>query len=412
MFRSFHQSMSLFQSFDMISQAAGVEAVVNPEGEYTFQAVLLGMKKGRLSLIAKHLNVQSVTALKNVIPEGIPVCLVLNGRGIMHKKLSDEARDPEIIVQEMLPNTKAGDFYIQQLESEKSIFASIARKTSSDELLKRLKEEDIQVINCSFGPFIIHWLLPLLPDFLRHIPVNGFVLEREEHSIKDFVTIPAATSSVLEIGDDTIDSALALAYAAAFQQLLPGVDPLKAEITSVASEKDEFISKKRFKLFGLGLLGVCFFILLVNFLFFTYLSDRNQELVSRQATFQGMEFRYLELEKNVREKETFLKNAGWLIPSRATLLSDRIGASVPASVKLTELLIYPLDPKESRALKKNVFNGEAVRIAGRCSRPTELNPWLRKMDLLSGVAEANVSSYLYDAREGQGNFIITLRLKN
>lgn len=397
--------------FTSVEMAAGVEVVFLGEEKISYNLVLLSLKKGLLTIHDVKEKIDSLEQLREAVPTGVPVSLVINGRGIMHRKFSTEDSSEEKVLQTMLPNAKPADFYFQVLENGSQSFASIARKSVADALLNHFRAAQLQVICCSLGPFSATCLLPMLSNINGFLALGGFHLTIKENDITDFSSTAENTGSVLEIGNERVNSALALAYAAAFQVLVPGVNPVSALINYVDAERSEFKNARTFKLMGWGILIFCLGILLINFICFTYLSEKNNLLLSKQASYQGMTSVLASLEKDVGEKEDFLRNAGWLLPSRTTLLSDRIGASVPVSVKLTALTIYPMDEKQSRTLKKEVFNTSIVKIEGACSRPTDLNPWLSRMDVLPGISDANVTSYLYDTKERHGNFIITLHLR-
>jgi hypothetical protein len=118
------------------------------------------------------------------------------------------------------------------------------------------------------------------------------------------------------------------------------------------------------------------------------------------------------LSKEVKEKEAFLSGAGWLQSSSACYYADRIAATVPPSVKLTELSINPLDEKKSKEEKKQLFSTGSILIKGDCSRPTELNEWLDQIKLIDKINKARLVNYFYDNKENKGSFSIEIETEN
>lgn len=395
-----------------VKRIAGVEAILNSDGKIMFNMVVLSIKKGIITIEKKIFGVEGLDDFVTQIPEGIAISLVLNGRGILHKKFNNlHEGEYTKVIQEILPNANVEDFYLQQFINDSGNFVSIARKNVIDNLLSQLKERKQNIINLALGPFTVNFIIPLL-EIKEAISLPNFILQFNKNEIKEIKTnnLPV-TEKELFLGKEKLEINLLIAYSSALQMLLPSVESVCADIDSVVQEKEEFVQKNIFKVAGWGVLIAFLMLLMVNFFLFSYFSSESQQLLSKESISRSMITKMESLQKDVKEKESFLSNAGWLQSSKASFYSDRIAASVPTSIRLTELRVNPINEKQSRQEKKNVFETNTLRIAGICNKPTELNPWINKIKEIEGVKIAEIENYTFDNKEREGHFKIVIQIK-
>jgi hypothetical protein len=250
--------------------------------------------------------------------------------------------------------------------------------------------------------------------FIHNISETGFEFSGHtvvfDHSgvIVDYhFQLTEERKNVVQVDTEKVDEDFLVAYAAAFSLLIQDnqVDPF---IERVQEGKVEFINKLLFTKLSWTVLGVLLLALMINVILFTSFSSENNELIQKETKYSSMFSEMETLSKEVKEKENFLWEAGWLQSSQATYFADRIAATVPASVRLTELSINPLDERKSKEIKKELFNTNIIFIKGNCTRPTELNEWLDKIKLIDKITKARLVNYFYDNKENIGSFSLEI----
>lgn len=402
------------EKLNKISRAAGVEITLLPDNQYRISVVVLSLQKKSI-VVEKKEQLTSLDSLKEIVSKEIPLYLVLNGRGILHKKISEASLEQVALVQSVLPNAKAQDFYVQHIISEKSSLVSLVRKESADPILDLFANASLYCTGFSLGGAVVVPVLPLLAvnNNLSSFTWAEHHLEMDlSATVTDYKFYGSSVErKIFQLDTEKLEDQYLVSYAAAFG-MLTGQDPVPVFVSKVQHNNEEFTNKQVFKKISWAVLGFFLALLMLNFLFFTNLSSRNNELVQRESKYSSMLNEMEQLSREVKEKEAFLSGAGWLQSSSASYYADRIAATVPASVKLTELSINPLDEKKSKEEKKQLFATDAILIKGECTRPTELNEWLDQIKSIDKINKAKLVNYYYDNKENKGSFSIEIETEN
>ena len=168
---------SFFQDLYKDKQSVGIEIIFQPDNTKVYNFILLKKDKGALFIENCKEKITSIEDLKNLIPKNVPISLVLNGKGILHKIISVNEKDTEItLLQKVLPNAQIDDFYIQKIHLDDKIIASLIRKDQFQLAYDEILFLSTQIVFVSSGPFIASTLLSLL------------VTDQEENTIIDFLT--------------------------------------------------------------------------------------------------------------------------------------------------------------------------------------------------------------------------------
>jgi hypothetical protein len=395
-------------------QAAGIEVTFLSNEELEIHLCVLRLEKSKVLIEKQVLTLQTFQQLKEYIPSGIPIYVFLNGRGILHKKVNLLPQSEEELVQTVLPGAKASDFYTQEFQQEKNAYISIVRKQLVQEVLNTFTALQLSVWALSLGAFQCVSLYSLLRpnahngelEFSRH---RLTFLNETLESYTSLNTLPEFPKQI-HIDQEKIDSRLLLSYIGALGVLLD-LPNVEASIDTLQDSKDEFRASVHFKILSIGVLGLFLFVLLLNFVLFSLFTSQNNELSARENTFSGMLKEMEALEKEVAEKQMFLSGAGWLAPSRASYLADRIAATVPVSVRLTEMAVHPVDELKTKTERKTVFDTGKIRLSGNTTKPTILNEWVDELKMIDKIESTKLLQYRYDHKEKVGNFTIELLIK-
>jgi hypothetical protein len=401
----------LKEQFFGLTKVAGVEAILNQEG-IVFNLLVLEKKKSLISIVSKEEGIKDSNELIKLIPKDTPVALCLNGRGIINRKIPDGTYKHDIeILSQVLPNAKVEDFYIQKIQSFNSIFISVIRKSTVDEVNSTFTSIGIPVISCSVGPFVLQSVLPFVTTDIAKVSLGNLGIAINNKKIVDFVPSIEVDNEEIKIGDDILKVGLIIAYSVAIDLFIhPQANSI--ESASLKFQMSEFKNKLLFQKLGYGFLGFFVFVLLVNYLFYSYYKGENARLSSISTSYLNTLDEVKKLEAKISEKEYFMKKAGWLTSPRTSFFSDEIASSIPASIKLSEIKVNPINDKLTKKERKDIFKSDTIIVAGECRNPTALNPWMNAMKEKEWVQSLSNINYSYDQKSGSGNFEIEIRINN
>ncbi len=388
-------------------KAAGLEIVLQGDNKLQIRLVLLEIKNKLLQVEKKIDSIDSPEQLSAYISSDTPLSIVLNGKGILHKKLS-QSTDSANAIQSILPNANAADFYMQKYLNGEKEFVSIVRKNTADELIKLFTSQGFLMASFSLGPFQANSILSLAGLVGNTLSFDGHMLTINNHSITDYKSSPALEEGTIQIDQEVVEGKFILSYAAAFSELALGHNLIGIEDIFFTEQREEIKHKKIFKLAGIGTLIFFLLILMSNFFFFDAYRKDLEKLTAEEAHYSGVLNKANLVEKEVKEKEAFLSDAGWFSASRTSYYADQIAMTVPVAIKLVSLSVNPFNEKESRAKKKNVFSTGTITISGECTRATELNPWLQKLKQIRQVYKAEIVNYTFDNKDKKGVFNIQI----
>lgn len=395
------------------SRVAGVEANLGTDGKIEFNLILLSKKKNLITIEIKENAIDDFEKLKSYIPSETPVAISVNGRGVLLKKISDPSITSEAeLISQVLPNAKDTDFYIQKNYSGKNLFVSVIRKDNFKKIADLFAAHQLPLIYASCGPFIAADLIPFLKEEVDEVVLNNLKLLIRNKSIADYKPDTGNADYILEVGEDKIPSSLIPAYACAFHLFLSAsaIDGLPSEQIKILGE--DFKNKNIFKIGGYSALAFFVGLMLLNYLVYNYYKSQNNELSGKSTAYEGMVKEIETLEKQVKEKEYFLQSAGWLSSPKTSFFADQIAASIPASIKLKDLKINPLNNKISKKARKQIFQSDTIYIAGTCSSPTVLNPWMRALKNEQWIKEANNINYTHDPKTRTGYFEVEIQVND
>jgi Tfp pilus assembly protein PilN len=269
------------------------------------------------------------------------------------------------------------------------------------------------VIDGMTGPFICQTIIPFLPATIETLVAGNSIIKIKAGLIEDISVEPGNSSDKeYQIGDDAISSRNLLAYSAALTFLLNDPGIVKTDSPSIKYQNEEFRGKNLFRLSGYSIIGMLLIVLLTNFFFYNYYKNENGRLSSEAASYQNILQEVTVLENKIKEKEGFMKRAGWLSSPKTSFYADDIAATIPSSIKLNSLKVNPVNTKNSRKERKQVFMSDTLLVSGSCVNATALNPWMNELKSKKWVQSLSHLNYSYDHKTSTGNFEIEIRVNH
>ena len=204
------------------NEIAGLEIFVHNNGDLDLHLVVLEKKKEELIFSQKVIFLPDLETLKTYISNTLPLVVVLNGKGILHKKLDTLPVDLAQIPQAILPNAEEADFCFQVLPQPTSNWVSLARKIEVEKWVEALQKLDFQVIGVYFGGFSSRFFYPMIEGISNPFNIGYFNLTVSDDSGEVLQISKNSTNQPANIfvGEEPMSNILLTAGGAAFQHLL------------------------------------------------------------------------------------------------------------------------------------------------------------------------------------------------
>lgn len=395
---------------------AGVELIFQPEGGYLIHLVAIRKNKNELQFIKKNNNIKSIEALaKELLPQ-TPFVLVLNGKGIVHKKLNYSPSDTDAtLLQKVLPNASPTEFCIQKtIIDQEHLFVSVIRNSVLNEFINALKKHNLMFIHsCLLGPFCINLALPLIDQKIidkELLRLNSFALQIRENRITDIFSNDQEETNKIPVGDEKLEASLLIAFCAAFSYFTPqhsGIenDALLNEFRTEALQKRKFQTASWAVAIGALLLLVC------NYLVFDHYWKKSNEMNTQLVLSQSALNQLDTLKKEYAQKEDFFQRNGLLESARTSFYADRLAGSLPSTIQWTDVIIHPQKRVESNEVTTSfLFENKRIQINGVCTRSTELNDWMKELKKKTWIEDVSLVDYKQDQQEDNGVFSIEIKI--
>ena len=358
---------------------AGVEVLFSREG-LSVNGVLLRLDKGNISLVDSFPNLNSLEELLSKIPKGYPISLIVNGKGVLHKTIIEEV-DIHPAINQLFPNIKKEDFYFQQTPLEKGSVVSIVKRNLLNELKQKINASKLQLLSFSIGAFHLANLFLIDENLLQiqgagqKIGLNASGQISSYESVSEIDEEKEYNIENLKINQSTL-----LAFSAGVSHLL--ALPSKIIFEEIEEEQKEYLYSR---LLAQGIpivLGCLLLVLAINTFFYYQLKDSTQ--LGQLATVEAQQ-RLQEVKnkrKALKQQSNLFNETGANSLSSTSFYADRIGKSLPNSIQLSELEIFP--PREKKVYRRSKeliqYDPTLVAIRGICESSQGYNEWLSALE--------------------------------
>lgn len=403
------------EKFQLYKKVHGLEIVINDEGQYILHHVTLQKDRSVIN-VAAHGTSHSFESLPEQLSSDCLLNITLSGRGILHKKIEGVMPEKDTaLIQQVLPNARPDDFYVQTREAYQGYYVSLIRKNVLDSLFTQLNQLGYFIGSVQLGGAglrVLPGLFENIDNRQNPLHIGSHQLSFSDEGILDqYVYKKSENEERFQLGEEALTACYVLPYLMALQTFLPEGFTETLDYAAARACKKEYKEKQYFKPLLYGSAGLVLLILMVNFILFSHYEQQQNELGSKSGYYSRMAGKLDSLKTTVRKKETFLKNAGWLAPSRLSFYADRIARSVPSSIQLTALNINPMDEAAMKEERRYVFSPGNIYIKGTCHNAIYVNRWMKKLNQFSWLSQVSLRDYSHDFRGDKGKFYIETSLK-
>jgi hypothetical protein len=379
------------------NQYCGIEHYSN-NGKDILHINLLKQSKNELN-IELATNVETIEEACKKLSKNQHIALVINNDKVLFKTIESEQRDPFKIVYKAFPNINLDDFYFEVLSEKDIHFISLCRKDYVDSIFKDYAEQNIHVVEVSFGNIIIATVKSFINNSTIHTS-NAIATIKDNYIVqikKNEVELNTYNVNGLTVPNDQI-----LSFSAALQSVLKN----GATSTNFEEKKLSLINGfKQIRFFSQFLKFGGLFVLvllLVNFFFYNHYFNRVNDLEQVSEINQSTKSQILNLNDIVSKKQKMVDDLLKSNGSKSSFYSNNIMQSLPKSILLSEFNYQPLS-KRIKIGKMIELDEKIISISGTSNNSEiftnwigdlEQEDWIEKIDIIDyGKASSSTSDF-------------------
>ncbi|MDP4209201.1 MAG: PilN domain-containing protein [Bacteroidota bacterium] len=367
-------------------------------------------RKGSKIIVGQNESYQgSLEEFRVRLPKDIPIFLSIEGKGILHKKVTVDPS--QSVIHQAMPNANADDFLESHYPGPNdTVFISIARKDQIEELISTFNEYNLPVIGLNISPFLCLNLLNLFSELPIEISTGAYRISCSEDRqyLLDFKKeVNKDSSERYFLGGEYISACFLLPYYHALTYYVPDENELRC--LPVTEQQEEYNAKRVFMFSGRGMLIFLFMALMVNFFYFSKYSQQKQ-MLEGQVSGNGQLLKNLKsLKDELAWKEKFMIQTGIIKNSYMAYYADQIGQTLPDEITLEKMEIHPLLSKVKKQ-KEIELEPDKIVIDGLAGNNMVLNDWVRILKNKHWIQDVSVVNYTKEENAEAGIFSIEIKL--
>jgi Tfp pilus assembly protein PilN len=371
--------------------AAGLHIEIRKDNSIVGYCCVLEKKKGQVK-IKKQFSVSNLDELPTKLPVKTPLFIIVNGKGVVHKKIQEnKSTDIKDIVHSVLPSANVDDLFVQTCDGKDGRFVSFVRKNIPDKLVREIHKQQYSILKLYLGPYKLNTILPVLKTDEHELSLSFFLLKIKNSGLSDFEVLPESQYQDISmpLDNEQINDKYVLPFAAALNYFLPRDDDDVRFYQDIIQDAGDFSFRILLKPFMVAVLILFFTVLLLNYFIFSNFQNKYNELSFRNAQKTNLIRQISELEQELDTKQALIAGTGLSSSPRLSFYADRIAASLPPGIRLTDLNIRPLS-KKLEPNEKAVFESYRIRINGVSKKSGDFSRWVKSLQEKEWVMDIRI----------------------
>jgi hypothetical protein len=401
-------------------KGAAVEVFIDENSDLSIGLVTGALRNNKIDKTSEAFVIDSVEKLAGKIGSNTPVSVIINGKSVLVKeiRLRDDQKNSNLVAL-AFPEIDHSKFYSSIFKSQQIAIISIARKEVIDEMIQKLLKQDLQIYNVSIGINVIENIFPFIDvKATRTIDTNWFKVSLDEQktiiSLEQKINVDKSWTGKHEylIGNQYIHPFTILPFSALIELLAQNLD-LTQSLSSdpLSAKRNEFKWKRYFNITAIGILIFVFIILAVNYILFSSLYSKNQQLQLQLPYLAG----------NTHQDQTELKANGHIIEyinannwnkgTKVSYYTDRVASLLPKELTLVSIELYPEKKTMSNFSQSLRFSEGTVIVRGISPDPSYVNAFMNNLGTLPGLETVKLKKYSKNKDKNLNEFNLELKVK-
>lgn len=317
------------------------------------------------------------------IDSNIPIIIHFIGKGILSRVVEQE----EDYIENLLMNADPEEFYINSLDLEEKRYVSFARKSVINNALIPLEGFNDNILDIVLGPYYV--FLNEIREKTQSTPMGSI---RYENGIYSFDSSDSPMRPKFN-GELLIHSFWAFTIGWGFLQGNLDISVFGSDERK--QRRSNYRDKKQFRVIGIAAIVIFLIALVGNYFYQGYINERNTDLEAKIMVYSDNLKKIDQIDQEMLRKKQLIANSGIIRSNYFSTTLDQIGASLPSSIILDEIQIYPLHKKLKRNEKPS-FNRKTIKIAGSTNSSENIDLWIEQLNELEWVDNVAILSFSSD----------------
>ena len=357
-------------------------------------------KKGESKSESTFEEFESITDLIKKFGTTKAYSIHVNGTGVLTRLVKFIPGYKE----QLIVNGDKDDFYFCSYNDSFKVATSFFRKSLIENVIEELNASKIFLVNISCG------IIPVLLITSEKERISfDYVIEIENSRIKSLTRNEAPTersiiNSVFKVRNEAINQGIALSQTVPVENYSSGFD-----VENQAGKLDDFVQFRTFKFFGILIVTVILSSLIFNHFYVNHLNNEIAQLeMDLQLNNDNLSL-LDQLKQEKTRKEQLVLSSGVNTDQFTSFFIDKIGESVPSTISLKEMYVFPL--KENLKEKRKVeIRQDAIEIIGFTPNSQVLDDWMERIDRYKWVKNVELLNYL-KSTDGNAEFKLLITLE-
>jgi len=357
-------------------------------------------KKGESKSESTFEEFESITDLIKKFGTTKAYSIHVNGTGVLTRLVEFIPGYKE----QLIVNGDKDDFYFCSYNDSFKVATSFFRKSLIENVIEELNASKIFLVNISCG------IIPVLLITSEKERISfDYVIEIENSRIKSLTRNEAPTersiiNSVFKVRNEAINQGIALSQTVPVENYSSGFD-----VENQAGKLDDFVQFRTFKFFGILIVTVILSSLIFNHFYVNHLNNEIAQLeMDLQLNNDNLSL-LDQLKQEKTRKEQLVLSSGVNTDQFTSFFIDKIGESVPSTISLKEMYVFPL--KENLKEKRKVeIRQDAIEILGFTPNSQVLDDWMERIDRYKWVKNVELLNYL-KSTDGKAEFKLLITIE-
>ena len=185
------------------SKALGVDLYINSDGSFDIACMVLSKQKNKILIENKYTGLKQISEIQDKALKGLPVCLSIDGKGVLLKRVEKSGKQK--LIQQILPNAKEDDFYLQGIDSDENYrFIGAIRKEILESFIEAFNKIDVFITKLYLGPLALNNIIEIIG--VKDFYTKHYQLTSGENEIHSIEKISESKQIIYKIGDEELYS--------------------------------------------------------------------------------------------------------------------------------------------------------------------------------------------------------------
>lgn len=346
-------------------------------------------------VISKQCKAATLSELLKSGHPSIPLFVGYNSDGVITKIAPQNSTlRGRAAVEQLFPGLNFENFYYQITQLKGHQVVCIAKKDVVETFLANLKEKKLQIVGFSLGVSPMEYILNQVDQEIAYTHSEKIAYINGSSDGLSIIKSDTHSPVFYNINGLNIESTFLLPFSGILNFLSPASNGNTNFDDSIQNLQSRFKNERIFSLLLRTSLVFILLILLSNFLVFNSYFSKMETTRERLAIDNEARKNLTLVRDRVTDKQKKVEAVLSTSNSRTSFYLDRLAASVPHNILLSELQYQPLK-KPVQVSKPIELDSHTILLLGTCSQSDIFSQWIQQLEAFEWVKGVETMDYDY-----------------